>query len=480
MDSTDIITLLPFIIIGGTSVVVMAQIAIHRDYLVTFLLTLAGFIGAFITVPVIYTYQPRQVTTLFIIDSTAAFYMGLILIASFLVSLISYRYIKNYFGYREEYYILLLLATLGSIILVASNHFISFFLGLELLSVSLYVLISFNWRQRERIEAAIKYLILAGTTSAFLLFGIALIYATLGRLDFAGTSIPAGLSSQELSVLLIGWGLLVVGIGFKLAVVPFQLWTPDVYQGAPAPVTGFIASVSKGGVFVLMLRYFHQGLIADSAALWWMFAIISIASMLFGNLLALMQSNIKRILAYSSIAHLGYLLVAFLATGPLAPQAVAFYLVAYFATTLVAFGVITVLSTHEREVESLADYQGMFWRHPWLSIIFAASLLSLAGIPPMAGLVGKIYLAAAGVQSGLWLLLIVLVIGSVIGVFYYLRIVIAMFRHPVEENEGPLPTPSLYPANNVVLAALVLVLVWLGIYPAPVFRVIAHLVTNLK
>jgi NADH-quinone oxidoreductase subunit N len=206
--------------------------------------------------------------------------------------------------------------------------------------------------------------------------------------------------------------------------------------------------------------------------------------MLYGNLVALLQSNVKRILAYSSIAHLGYLLVAFLASGALGLQAAAFYLVAYFLTTLSAFGVITVLSNRSEEFEEVADFRGLFWREPSLAVIFTAALLSLAGIPPTAGLIGKIYIAAAGVDAALWLLLIVLVIASVIGVFYYLRIVIAMYRRPIVEEaemgeaalEAERP-PSLSLPGGVTLALLALLLVGLGIFPAPLFRIVQAMVT---
>jgi NADH-quinone oxidoreductase subunit N len=312
-----------------------------------------------------------------------------------------------------------------------------------------------------------------------MLFGMALIYTVLGTLEFTElvtAEVPADLTR----LLYVGWGLLLVGIGFKLALVPFHLWTPDVYQGAPAPVTGFIASVSKGGMFALMLRYFNLVSIHDTQTVWNLFAIIAILSMLTGNILALLQNNVKRILAYSSISHLGYLLVAFLASGPFSQQAVAFYLVAYFATTLSAFGVVTLLSVPEKETEELDEYLALFWRRPWLAVIFVIALISLAGIPPSIGLVGKIFLAAAGVQSSLWLLLIVLVVASVIGVFYYMRVVITMFRRP-EEMALPEFTLAAAPFTNVegvVLAVLALLVVGLGLYPVPVLSIIERLIAG--
>jgi len=479
MTTADLVPILPLIVLTAFSVIALLAVAFYRNYWLTVFLALLGLAAAFITLPLSYSGQPHEVTPLLIIDGPAVFYMGLIFVASFVVVLLSTRYIEAYKGFREEYYLLLMFAALGSAVLVASDHFASFFLGLETLSVALYALIAYPQLERRSIEAGIKYLILAGATSAFMLFGMALIYTVVGTLEFTEL-VTAAVPAELTRLLYVGWGLLLVGIGFKLALVPFHLWTPDVYQGAPAPVTGFIASVSKGGMFALMLRYFNLVSIHDTQVVWNLFAIIAILSMLTGNILALLQNNVKRILAYSSISHLGYLLVAFLASGAFAQQAVAFYLVAYFATTLSAFGVVTLLSDPEKETEELDEYLALFWRRPWLAIIFVIALISLAGIPPSIGLVGKIFLAAAGVQSSLWLLLIVLVVASVIGVFYYMRVVITMFRRP-EEMALPEFTLAAAPLSNVegvVLAVLALLVVGLGLYPVPVLSIIERLIAG--
>ncbi len=479
MDLPDFLKILPLVVLAGTTVVLMLVIAFWRNYKVTFFITLIGLIVAFITLPFGVSNKSLQITSILVINGSTVFYLGLLIAGCLIAVLLSYEYIEKFEGNREEYYILLLLATLGSSILVASDHFVSFFLGLEILSVSLYGLIAYPHNLRQRIEAAIKYLILAGATSAILLFGMALIYTVLGTMEFSRIAISGAQPGNQNVMVLAGWGLLTVGIGFKLALVPFQYWTPDVYQGAPAPVTGFIASVSKGGMFALMLRYFSRVDIFANSSLLALFAAIAVASMLYGNIVALMQHNVKRILAYSSIAHLGYLLVAFLASGSLGPQAVAFYLVAYFITTLSAFGVITLISTPEHEIEELKDYESLVWRHPILATIFTISLLSLAGIPPSVGLIGKIFIAAAGVQSSLWVLLGSLIVGSVIGVFYYLRIVITMFRPPEEQVESVISLPSIYTTGGVVLSLLTFLIISLGIYPLPIMQIIARMISTL-
>jgi len=274
-------------------------------------------------------------------------------------------------------------------------------------------------------------------------------------------------------------------VGFKLAVVPFHMWTPDVYQGGPAPVTAYIATVSKGAVFALLLRFMLPVSADTSSTLFVALAAIAVASMVAGNVLALRQDNVKRILAYSSIAHLGYLLVAFLATGERAGVAVGFYLVAYFATTLVAFGVVTVLSPGDRDADLLLDYRGLGARRPWLAAIFAVALFSLAGMPLTMGFIGKFVIFTAGAGSELWALLIVLALTSTIGLYYYTRLIVVMYVRRPEELElagaGPgAPVAAAGGAAGVaVLAALTALLIVFGVYPAPLLRLVEHAVSVL-
>jgi NADH-quinone oxidoreductase subunit N len=305
--------------------------------------------------------------------------------------------------------------------------------------VSLYAMVAYVRTSAQGVEAGVKYLVLAAASAAFLLFGIALIYADQGTMEFSRVSLP---SSGASVLFLMGVAMLSVGIGFKLAVVPFHMWTPDVYEGAPAPITGFIATISKGAMFALLVRLFKQVGLASGGSVFIVFTIIAVASMLVGNLLALLQRNVKRLLAYSSIAHLGYLLVAFLASGALAVTAVAFYLVAYFVTTLGAFGIVGVLSSSDRDADKVEDYRGLFWRRPWLAMVFTATLLSLAGIPLTAGFIGKFYVLNAGVGSALWLLVITLVVSSVIGLYYYLRLIVTMYLGVPEEEAAQVKAPA--------------------------------------
>ena len=472
MNSIDMIALLPMIILAALPVVVMLELSFYRSHKITLIITLLGLTAAFILLSPALHHSPRQVTSLLIIDGYAIFYTGLILAATFTVALLSYGYLEKRQTRCEEFYILLTLAALGSAVLASSSHFASFFLGLEILSVSLYGLIAYVREDHFGIEAGIKYLILAATSAAFLLFGMAMIYAESGTMEFA--RIASGNIHGAFYVTALA--LIIVGIGFKLALVPFHLWTPDVYQGAPAPVTAFIATVSKGAMFALLLRFFSQAHIQNFNSLMLVFTLIAIASMFVGNWLALLQNNVKRILAYSSISHLGYLLVALLASGSLAVTAVTFYLVTYFVTTLGAFGIITVLSEKNRDAEKLEDYSGLAWRRPVVAGIFTAMLLSLAGIPLTAGFVGKFFILRAGVGSGLWLLVITLVINSAIGLFYYLRVIAKMYQRPskqeIDEQELPL-------TGCIALLILTLLLIWLGVYPSMFIQIIDGTVANV-
>ena len=465
MTLADLHAILPIALLAVTAVAVMLSIAFRRSHAVAAVLSLVGLIASLIAVPGAASEMPRPVTPLIVIDGYALFFMSLLLVATLAVVLLSYSYLEQYGGHCEEFYILLILATLGAVVMVVSNHFASFFLGLEVLSVALYGLITYLRTREWGIEAGLKYLILAAASAAFLLFGMALVYAVSGTMELDRIASLLFTGNRDVGVLLrAGAAMIVVGVGFKLGVVPFHMWTPDVYQGAPAPIAAFLATVSKGAVFVLALRFLGAAAVRGSTHLAVPLAAISIASMFVGNLLALLQTCVKRILAYSSIAHLGYLLVAFLAGGDLGIEGVSFYLTAYFSTILGAFGVVTVLSSPDRDADTIEDYRGLFWRRPWLAGLFTVQLLSLAGIPLTAGFVAKFYVLAAGVGAYLWLMVIALVVSSVIGLYYYLRLIVTMFL-PVLDSKEIVERVALTWAEGTTLAVLGAIVLWLGVYP---------------
>jgi NADH-quinone oxidoreductase subunit N len=296
---------------------------------------------------------------------------------------------------------------------------------------------------------------------------MALFYMDTGQLEF--TAIGEKLSGNSAGILYkMGIALMVVAIGFKLALVPFHLWAADVYQGAPSPVTSFIATVSKAGVFAVLMRFSLATNMQSSPFLMYVFSGIAIASMVFGNILALRQQNIKRLLAYSSIAHFGYLIVAFLPGTTEGIQASVFYLFAYSITILAAFGIVTMMSTRMKDAEDLNIYRGLFWRHPLLAAVLAIALFSLAGIPLTAGFFGKFVVLMSGVHSALWLPVIVLALTSVIGLFYYLRIISTLFAPAptVAAQHKPLH-PFFYFASYATLFVLMVMICVLGIFPGP-------------
>ncbi|MCO6441304.1 MAG: NADH-quinone oxidoreductase subunit N [Nitrococcus mobilis] len=473
MTATDFLALSPWLALTAAVLVVLLVVAIHRDHRTTTALAVIGLVASLLLVPLAAGSAPRTVTALFSIDGYALFFLVLVVLAALAVSVLAFGYCNGCEGRYEELYLLLLASTLGAAVLVASRHFASLLLGLELLSVALFALVAYPVHQKRPLEAGVKYFILAGVATAFLIFGMALVYAQLGALDFP--AVAAQLTASALAgqpYLAAGVALIVAGLAFKLSLVPFHLWTPDVFEGAPAPITAFLATVSKGAVMVLLLRFLLGSGAHGSANTLTALALVGIVSMLVGNLLALMQRNLKRLLAYSSIAHMGYLLVPLTAGGEFAIETVAYYLAAYFIMTLGAFGAITIYSApaNAGELDDLEAYRGLFWQRPWLAGVFTAMLLALAGMPLTAGFVAKFYLFTAGADARLWALLGALIIGSALGLFYYLRVVVVMAGTP-RQQEAP---PKSILAGNVTLAALTILLLALGLYPAPLLDLIRH------
>jgi len=472
MTVTDFLCLTPLLIIAIAPVVIMVVISIIRNYKVVYGFSVLSFLAAFSSIFFVVPAIPHSIEPLFIIDIYSLFFLGIIIISALLVTILSYDYIKQLAGVREEYYIILFTSTLGASLLAVANHFILFFLGIETLSISLYILIAFQRSKDSSIEAGIKYLILASVSSGFLLFGMALIYTASGTMQFTGIVSALDMSGRLSPLVISGFAMMMVGIGFKLALVPFHMWTPDVYQGAPAPVTAYIATVSKGAVMAVFIRFFFNIRGFDNHSLFIIISGIAILSMFIGNLLAIRQKNIKRLLAYSSIANMGYLIIILLTGTNKGIQASVFYLISYFITTIGAFGVITLLSTCKYEAEKIEDYKGLFWKRPWIAIIFTLSLLSLAGIPVTAGFVAKFYLIFEGMNAGLMVLVFSMIINSIIGLYYYLRVITAMFSHA---NETELPALSL--TGKITLYLIAISILILGVYPGWLINLIIKYIT---
>jgi len=465
MNALQFQALLPFIVLGAASIVVILLIAFGRSH--TFI-QVTGFLMMCLVVLAMWYVKdslPRDIPPLLVVDGLGALFTGLIVFSILVVGLLSFIYFEEREENPKEYYILLFLATMGAAVMTISRHFVSLFIGLEMLSVSLYALIAYLRTRNNAVEAGTKYLVLAALSSAFLLFGMALIYMETGSMEFTG--IAHGMSSAESPVLFVlGIGFLVVAIGFKLALAPFHLWAADVYQGAPAPVTVFIATVSKVGVFAALLRFAQAVHLKDYPTAISIFSTIAMASMLVGNLLALRQQNLKRLLAYSSIAHFGYLLVAFLPGDAAGTEAGFFYLVVYSISLLSAFGIITLLSTRQEDAGDLDLYKGLFWKQPLMGAVLTIAMLSLAGIPLTGGFLGKFFVIGAGIKGQLWPPVIMLVVTSVIGLYYYLRVISVLFERVSPQDKGARPLhPFFYYATYSVLILLMCLSFWLGLFP---------------
>ncbi|QKF52026.1 NADH-quinone oxidoreductase subunit NuoN [Pseudomonas graminis] len=482
MDLTiqHFIALAPLLITSITIVVVMLGIAWRRNHSQSFLLTVAGLNLALLSIYPALKVAPLVVTPLLQIDSFACLYMGIILVSTLACVTLAHAYLgegkAGYPGNREELYLLILMAAAGGLVLVAAQHLASLFIGLELLSVPVYGLVAYAFFNKRSLEGGIKYMVLSAAGSAFLLFGMALLYAESGSLSFSEIGKAIAATGMPSPIASLGLGMMLVGLGFKLSLVPFHLWTPDVYEGAPAPVAAFLATASKVAVIGVLVRLFQISPAATSGVLTDVMSVIAVASILVGNLLALTQNNLKRLLGYSSIAHFGYLMIAMVASKGMAVEAINVYLVTYVLTSLGAFGVVTLMSSpySGRDADAMFEYRGLFWRRPYLTAVLTVMMLSLAGIPLTTGFIGKFYIIATGVEAHLWWLTGSLVVGSAIGVFYYLRVMVTLYLQDSKIQRHDAPFNWAQRAGGVMLLGITLLAFFLGVYPQPLLTLVGH------
>ncbi|HEY2487822.1 MAG TPA: NADH-quinone oxidoreductase subunit N [Candidatus Binataceae bacterium] len=398
------------------------------------------------------------------VDGFSAFFQLAILITAAFTILMSLDYASDNHLAGAEYYSLLLFSTVGMMLMAAAGDLVVIFLGLETMSIAVYVLAGMRRRDPRSNEAAIKYFLLGAFSTGFLLYGIALIYGATGsiKLDVIRTALSGSMTSN--SLLRLGLAMLLVGFGFKVAAVPFHMWAPDVYEGAPTPITAFMAVGVKLGAFAGFVRIFLVGFLPISgqwsSALW----VLAVLTMTTGNVIAVVQTNIKRMLAYSAIAHAGYVLVGMIAASAEGGAAVLYYLLAYAFTTLGAFGIVVALERRQLAGDLIADYRGLSTRSPALAAAMAVFLLSFTGVPPLAGFMGKFYIFSAALRQGYTYLVVIAVVNSVIAAFYYISVIVAMYM----EEGGVEPVrmtrrPALVAAIGLSAIATVLV----GVYPAP-------------
>ena len=458
--------MLPFLVITGTGLLVLVLDPLmrpeRRDRLPV--LSLAGVMTAAAILALGGGGSELAFGGMLSTDAFARFFNLLFLLVAGLTLLISIAYVRRAGLEHGEYSALLLFSTLGMMIMASSLDLMTIFLGLETLSISLYILAGFLRDQIRSNEAALKYLLLGAFASGFVLYGIALVYGATGSINLVRVAQALALGQVQSPMLLtIGMGLLIIGFGFKVAAVPFHMWAPDVYEGAPTSVTAFMIVGTKAAAFAAFLRILMTALPALlpnwSGALW----VLAILTMTVGNVVAIAQTNIKRMLAYSSIAHAGYILVALVTGAKLGSASILFYLLAYSFMNLGAFAVIVALARREEERLVIDDYAGLGLRRPVRGAAMALFMFSLAGVPPTAGFMGKLYVFSAAIQSGYVGLAVIGVVNSVISAFYYLRITVVMYM--ASGSGEPLPervAPTLALAILISAAGTLL----LGLFPS--------------
>lgn len=472
MSGLDLRPLLPALMVAITGVVVLlAQAFTPKGKPAPSAgLALTGLLAALGATKLIMQGNGRgaSVGGSYVADDFALFLHLVILGIGVLVVLLSPSYLRATRADRGEYYALLLFSIVGMLGLVSCRELVSLFVALEIMSVSLYAMAGLHRERQESQEAALKYFITGAFSSGFFLYGVALLYGVSGSTSLGPIAQQLfEATDSKLALGLLGTALLLVGFGFKVASVPFHMWAPDVYEGAPTPVTGFMAAGVKAAAFGAFLRVLLEAL--PGLASHWQpaLAALAILTMIVGNLGALAQSNLKRMLAYSSVAHAGYILTALVASPGLGVQAILFYLVAYAAVNLGAFGILSSLARDNREPLSLGDVAGLGVRRPAVAAALTVFLISLTGVPVSAGFVGKFYLFRAAVDAGYVSLALVGVVMSVVSAYYYLRVVVFMYMREAEDAPTWAPV-SLW--SGAGLVAAVAAVLGLGVYPGPVLE----------
>jgi NADH-quinone oxidoreductase subunit N len=425
---------------------------------------------------------------LVIIDPYACFWKLLLYAATGLTILLSLPYLREERIELSEYYGFMLLSLCGMMIMVSAADLLTIYLGIELMSLSLYVLAGFKRVEARSLEASAKYFVLGAFSSGILLYGISLLFGLSGSTRLADVAAMAGRIGAEDPGIVLALVLLVVGFGFKIAVVPFHMWTPDVYEGSPTSVTAFMAVASKAASFGAFLRVFLEGLGGVTADWDRLFVVICVLTMVLGNVVAIVQTNIKRMLAYSSIAHAGYALIGVVVAGQatadpevraLGMASVMLYLAVYTFMTLGAFAIVAMLRRGEVEGDEIEDYTGLAKRQPLPALLMLAFMVSLAGIPPTAGFIGKFYLFLGAVKAGYVWLAVVAVLFAAVSAYFYLRVVMVMYMR--EPADGVvIPRLELSPTAAVVLAAALAGVVLLGLFPDSLVAVTQSAVLALK
>lgn len=469
----NILNILPILVLAGFGMIVLlTDVLSPRKWVNRNILAYISLLG--IIIAAILTRSPTGTTLYsfnesFVTDNYSLFFNVVFLLCAGLTILISHNYIKREDINYGEYYALILFSTIGMMLMASGADLLNIYIGLEVMSISIYILAGFKRSKLISNEASLKYFLLGAFATGFLLYGISLTYGTTGTINLRQiASFIAEKGGMSDPLMIIGMGLLIVGLGFKVAAVPFHAWVPDVYEGAPTPVTAFMSVGPKAAGFAAFLRIFLTAF-GSSHHEWHMIVyILAVLTMTVGNVIALSQTNIKRMLAYSSIAHAGYLLIALVSANDMGVSATLFYILAYIFMNIGAFAIIIVLSRKGDECIQIQDYAGLGFKHPLLAIAMTIFMFSMAGIPPMAGFMGKFYIFSAAIKSGYMGLAIIAVINSVISVYYYLRITVVMYMKEPTREFAPLMISPLMVAAIVISVVGTL---QLGIFPSKVIEI---------
>jgi NADH-quinone oxidoreductase subunit N len=466
VSASDFGYLLPEIVLtAGSLLVLIADVLLPRGSRVLPWLTVA-ILGATAVALVPFTHTRVEIAHgLIAVDEFAFFFKVIFLVAAAMTVMMSVRYLEIEGASPGEYYFLILCSTLGMMIMAGGIDLITIFIGLETMAVSFYILAGFIKPNQRSNEAAVKYFLLGAFSLGILLYGMSLMYGLSGTTNLRVMATLFAGQERDLR-LILAVILVVAGIGFKIAAVPFHMWAPDVYEGAPTPITAFLSVGSKAASFAMLLRVFLEGLPVMSADWRLLFEALAIVTMTVGNLAALTQSNLKRMLAYSSIAHAGYLLIGVVAGTQRGVTAMLIYLLVYSFMQLGAFSIIVMLRRKDIIGDELKDLGGLSARHPFAAFAMLLFMLSLGGIPPTAGFMGKLWLFGAAIDAGYVWLAVIGVLNSAVSIYYYLRIVVFMYLK--KETTGSEPTAS--PALSLALAIAVVVTIALGIYPRLLFE----------
>ncbi len=428
----------------------------------------AGLVGVIASVFTLAGKNEKLYGGIFLVDNYALFFKVFLLVVGIFMVLASVDYVKKYLAHPGEFYGIVLFSILAMMAMTASGELLTAYISLELLSFSLYILASFAMKDPKSNEAGLKYILIGAFSTALLLYGLSLIYGTLGTTTFSGIADALRNGEGRQVAFLAGLVLVIVGFGFKVAAVPFHMWAPDVYEGSPTPVTAYLAVASKAASFALLLRLFGTAFFPGLADWRPVIVALAAATMTVGNLVALTQKNIKRMLAYSSIGQAGYLLLGVAALSPIASQGILFHIVGYSATNFAAFACV-IYYQNQTGKEEIADYKGMADRAPFTALVFSAALFSLAGLPIFAGFAGKFYLFTAAATQGLLWLVALAVLNSLVSLYYYLMVIKQMYIVPGEEGAGRIRMPWL---ASGVMACLLIAIVLIGVYPQPLLDLV--------